>query len=375
MRAPLISTLIMPRSVTRNRERVVGPVTVWSSDDMADVAITEGSWDAFVAAAPHGYHEQTWLYGELRRQYGFEVHRVAVQRGGRIVAGAQMLARRTPIGRLAVLWRGPNAIEDHPDLLDEAVEAIDEEAERRGLVSIRVDTLPTQAAARSALERRGFSESEAWTGSRRSLVIPLVGDDEMLLSQIRRKTRYNMRLAGRAGVQVSVHGDELHPAFYELYLESSRHNSFVPFPQEYFRRVWEAFAPHGRAVQVIASLGGRAVSILLCMVSGRRLYPSWIGTDRAALERNLQVAGLMYYEAMRWGRDQGCELLDFQDAMPYKRLFSESEVVWPSPLRQFYGPLRGIRWRLLEASSSIAWLRRLVFSAASRNGLRPRMPY
>ncbi|MCC6907844.1 MAG: GNAT family N-acetyltransferase [Phycisphaerales bacterium] len=332
-------------------------------------------WNAFVAEALHGYHEQTYMYAMVRQNFGFACRHVFIRQAGRLVAGAQVLLRRTPIGLLAHVWRAPIAVEDQPELLDQAARAIDDAAREWRVASIRIDTLPTQDAARRALREQGFCPSDAWIGKKTSLVIPLVGSDDALLARIRRKTRYNMRIAAREGVDIRVEMTGKISEFYELYRQSAAHNGFVPFEQRYFEQIWRTFAPRGRAMMCTASLGDRPISMLLSMKCGERLYPSWIGTDRDALHRNLQVGGLLYYEAMRWGRDHGCSLLDFQDAMPYKRLYSDQELSWPVPMRKYYGPLRAARSRAVECSWSRPALRRSITAAAQRLGLRPRMPY
>jgi len=332
-------------------------------------------WDEFVAANPHGYHEQTSMYGRTREQYGFEVDRVIVREGSEVVGGAQILIQKTPVGKFAQVWRGPLGVDGDPKRLAQVVSLIDSMASQSGIVSMRVDLLPSQHAAEGALRDHGYESSRAWAGEKRSYVLRLTHSDDDLYARLPKKTRYNMRVAKRNGITIRHGGTHDIPDFYRLYLASAEHHGFRPFPYEYLSTLWRLFAPRRKMMLCFVSDAGQPIASLLSTISGNRLYASWTGTRREQDSSNLQVAGLLYHTASCWGRDHGCELLDLQDDHPYKRRYTKDLSTWPLPLRKFYGPARAIRKRLLEWSASNPPLRRLVHNVADRRNLRPRMPW
>ena len=71
-------------------------------------------WDRFVAQDPQGHLLQTWAWGELKGRFGWVPVRVAVERDGALVAGAQVLYRRLGPLTLAYAPKGPVLLDDDP---------------------------------------------------------------------------------------------------------------------------------------------------------------------------------------------------------------------------------------------------------------------
>jgi len=133
---------------------------VHSSDD--------DEWDRFLAANPFGYHEQTSQYATLRETYGFQHDRAVVRDDqGQIIGGASGLFRRTPIGSLGVIERGPVARDDDSRLLEQVVDEVSALAKRHRLASIRVNTFENQAHARGTCKGRVLRQPRL--GRRRDL--------------------------------------------------------------------------------------------------------------------------------------------------------------------------------------------------------------
>lgn len=332
-------------------------------------------WDEFIASASHAYHEQTSMYGRIREGFGFTCDRVVVRDDQRISGGAQVLVQNTPIGRFARVFRAPLALDDDPQMLGKVVDELELLAHRHSYASVRVDTLPTQTAAREALERAGYRASRAWAPPHRSLVIRLTYSDDELLSRMRRKTRYDVRFAQRAGVRIHTGDAASIDEFFQLYSMSASFQEYVPFAKEYFDYLLRLFGKHGKVILCIAFHDQEPLAAILSTVSGNRMYAGWIGTNRGNSERKFRAQTLLHFKAMCLGRDHGCDLLDLQDNRKYKRKFTDEEIEWPAPMRRFYGPLRGPRHRLMQWSSSNPYLHRMVRHASTRLGLHPRMPY
>jgi lipid II:glycine glycyltransferase (peptidoglycan interpeptide bridge formation enzyme) len=53
-------------------------------------------WNAFVAQEPSFALLQSWEWGDFKERLGWRAFRIAAEKQGRIVAGAQMLIRPVP---------------------------------------------------------------------------------------------------------------------------------------------------------------------------------------------------------------------------------------------------------------------------------------
>lgn len=72
----------------------------------------------------------------------------------------------------------------------------------------------------------------------------LTKTDEELLSGMREKTRYNIRLAERRGVAVRyADRKERIEIFWKLLKETAKRDGFSTHPKEHYEKLWEAFTP------------------------------------------------------------------------------------------------------------------------------------
>jgi lipid II:glycine glycyltransferase (peptidoglycan interpeptide bridge formation enzyme) len=337
--------------------------------DIARISAGDASddeWDRFLAAHPDGHHEQSSAHARQRAAAGFRADRVVLWEGGRVVGGFQALARRSPVGTLAVVRRAPLAEGDRPELLERLASELERLARRRSFVAVRVDTFPTQVAANSALERVGYRFTEQWHGNHDTRLLPLALDDEQLLARMKPKGRAAARGARRAGVTVTVGGEQGLADFFELYRMTASYHGFPHFPLAYFQSLWRLFGPVHRAQHFVAYQGGKAVAAICNCVAGGRLYYGWTGTARDPEHRKLKANFLLQLEAMIWGRDHGYTLYDLGGTAQFKDQLGGDQVVEPLPLRKSYGRLRRLRDGLADLSWSIPTLRRGVEIVAHR---------
>lgn len=362
MNALLSSTLRFPR-------RPEG------EDCIDDARIGDDEWDEFLARHPGSHHEQCSQYGRIRELYGYECHRVALRKRGRIIGGAQILVQSTPIGRLAVVLRGPLAVDDDPATMEQTVNKIDELARSRGYASIRAETFPTQAVARQALEKAGFETSRAWFGQRPSLLVSLDGSAQRLLEQMKPKGRYNIRLAARKGVMIQL-GDEASLAdFYRLHRLTAEHKEFPGFPFEYFQYLWKVFGARGRVQHFLACHGGKPVAAIFNALVDDRMYYCAGGLHRGPAESRLMANYLLHFHAMEWAGQQGCTHYDLIGVTRFKERIAHRTIYWPPPLRKNYGPGRALRRRLTSFSWEKPILRRSINRMARRFGYNKQLPW
>ncbi|MDQ3854961.1 MAG: aminoacyltransferase, partial [Chloroflexota bacterium] len=96
-------------------------------------------WDAFIASSEHGHLFQSWGWGELKRRSGWRPLRLAVERGGRIEAAAQVLIRSTFGLSFAYVPRGPVVRPDQSDVYRRLLDAMHESARSRHCVFLKVE--------------------------------------------------------------------------------------------------------------------------------------------------------------------------------------------------------------------------------------------
>ena len=175
-------------------------------------------------------------------------------------------------------------------------------------------------------ERGTFDEQEARNHALRgtpsrvqppdTVVVDVRPSEELLLAGMKSKTRYNVRLAIRKGVEVVAHNDEKAleqmPHWYALYRETARRDRIAIHPEEYYHRVVE------QSLLMRRSSGeGSAPRLTLYSAYHERellagiIVASWRGMSTYLYgagsnhKRNLMPAYLLQWTAMRGARDGG----------------------------------------------------------------------
>jgi lipid II:glycine glycyltransferase (peptidoglycan interpeptide bridge formation enzyme) len=210
-------------------------------------------------------------------------------------------------------------------LLDEVLAVLEADARRCHSLWIKIDPdlwlgcgaqaappEPAAAAALQVLQRRGWRESAEQIQFKNTVVVDLAADHETLLAAMKPKTRYNIRLAERKGVQVRAGQAADLAAFYTLYQQTSQRDGFLIRPFAYYRDVWSQFLAAGRAHVLLAEVQGVPTAGLLLFVFGRTAW-YLIGASSTA-GRELMPSHLLQWEAIRLARQLGCTRYDMWGA-------------------------------------------------------------
>jgi len=326
-------------------------------------------WDRFVATHPQAHVLQTAPWGQLKSRFGWEAERVALLEAGQPVAGGQMLYRRLPggVGRLAYVPRGPLVDWQSGQQLAALLEHMQARARAQGAIALTVEPdLPDEPLWRERLMELGLSPSPLGSVQpRRTLVVDLTPGEDEILAAMKSKTRYNVRLAGRKGVQVREAAASDLPAFYRLAATTGERNEFDIHAREYYEQAFHLFVPRGWARLLLAEVEREPVAALMVFALGRQAWYFYGASANAHREK--MPTYLLQWEAMRWARSQGCTEYDLwgvpdEEEKTLEESFTErSDGLWG-----VYRFKRGFGGRLLRSVG--AWdqaLRPLIYRLAT----------
>ncbi|TVS09417.1 MAG: GNAT family N-acetyltransferase [Gammaproteobacteria bacterium] len=342
---------------------------------MGTQEVPDDEWDAFVAGHPEGHHEQCAGFARHRADYGFGTARVVIRDRGEIVAGAQLLHRRSRLGRLSLLLRGPLVSTRHAEAAEDIGKAILVHAKRRGYAGLRVELFPTQSKCGSDLMRFGWAPLPIAPAQRQSCVVSLQSTREALLASMHYNVRrYSGGHKGQAELSIHNVGHEGLETFHKLYAETSEFHGFPRFQLSYFRYLWDVFGQADKLYCLLASLHGQPVAAVLNTVVGSRMYYGWGGMLRQPEVRHAKPNYPLHLAAMDIARARGLTHYDLTGISPFKQQFVSKTQAWPAPLQQYFGPTARLRWCLARN-----WRQPLLGRVAARLervlNENPRMPY
>ncbi|HSB89467.1 MAG TPA: peptidoglycan bridge formation glycyltransferase FemA/FemB family protein [Anaerolineales bacterium] len=260
--------------------------------------LSPDAWEAFLARHPDAHLLQSAAWGELKAHFGWEPVRLASSN-----AGAQLLLRRLAPGlTLAYVPRGPvgpwlSAL--LPDLVAEC--------RARGAFALKVEPeAPEGDPLETSLPAHGFLRAKHAIQPRRTIMVDLAGSEDELLDRMHPKTRYNIRLSERKGVQVRP-WDDLR-TFHHLLQSTGERDAFGVHSEAYYRRAYELFHARGECELLVAEHDGRPLAALMVFARGST---AWYFYGASSSEgRNLMPTYALQWEAMRWARGRGCSRYD-----------------------------------------------------------------
>lgn len=283
-------------------------------------------WDTFVDAHPWGHFLQSWGWGELKSSTSWHPLRLALWDTEReeIVAAAQVL-RRSPahipsrLGHLAYIPKGP-VLNWSPDsspgrhaLYHDLFSQLTPLMRSQGAIALQVE-LPHEIdaagsdVARSCMAAMHFHPTLP-IQPLRTILLDLSPDEETLLASMKEKWRYNIRLAGRKGVQIRAARtiDDVQ-AWYALLQTTSVRDRFGIHSFDYYWRAWQIFVPRNQAQLFLAEYDGRLLAgIFVGCMAKQAIYLYGASSNE---QRNLMPNYLLQWEAIRWARNQGASTYD-----------------------------------------------------------------
>ena len=267
---------------------------------------------------------QSWEWGELKSKYGWHADRLIWKdRTGVPVAAAQILHRN--IGKLfhmAYSPRGPVLAWSEGDLRNHVLQDLSAQARKRNAIFLKIDpailvnddshTVHTFRELKTELEVDGWRGSPEQVQFRNTFTLDLRPSEDELLANMKQKTRYNVRLAGRRGVSVRVGGTDDLALLYQMYAETSVRDGFVIRNQAYYEDAWQSFMSAKMAQPLIAEVEGNAVAALIAFRFGDTAYYLYgMSTEH---HREKMPNYLLQWEAIRWAKNLGCRTYDFWGA-------------------------------------------------------------
>ena len=146
---------------------------------------------------------------------------------------------------------------------------------------------------------------------RQTSLVDISGTPDTILSCFATKFRYNLRLAERHGVEVSIHSDDALqqlPRFQALLDQTAGRQGFRIHAVEHYRLMTEELTRDGMIRVAIAQKDGQDLAALLLIVcDGTATYLHGASSDQ---QRNLMAPHLLHWQAILHAKAVGCATYD-----------------------------------------------------------------
>lgn len=274
-------------------------------------------YENFVAAHPKGHFMQSCLWAKVKNSWQWEG---IIARGdkGEIKGTLSVLIRKVPFLPVTILYapRGPVCDLADQKTFHELMEGARALAKKHRAFVLKMD--PDVPASDAAFLEMAKAEGFALRGDGKNfdaiqprfvfrLYLQGRGEEEIMAS-FHSKTRYNIRVAQKNGVEV-LRGTKKDVArFHEIMTETGLRDSFVIRSKGYFENMMDALGEHIRLY--MAYYEKEAVAGTLCIHYGDKVWYLYGASSNAS--RNVMPNYLLQWEMIRWAVEKNCRVYDFR---------------------------------------------------------------
>ncbi len=271
---------------------------------------SDPEWDEFVGRAPEGQFQQTTAWAAYKSKSGWTPHRILVRKDGTIVAGYQILCRRSRGMLIGDLRKGPLIYDGNPALTEAVYRFLTRDASRLGLRALLVQA-PFPFPGDSELHRRlGLLEANPIRTPEATCLLNTSGDLELIRKRMSKNTRYQINKAEQRGMLVREGSDSDVPEFFSLMEGSCRRQHSAPNPATLtqFTAFWKAFRPLDAVRLLFAEFEGRKIAGAVLIHVGTKGYiwkKGWNSEHQDKFPNDL-----LYMEIIRRANELGIRTLD-----------------------------------------------------------------
>lgn len=244
---------------------------------------------------------------------------VYLEENNEIVAGMLILIQKIPFFNSTFLYapRGPVCNIEDINLVSKLVEEVEKLAKQYKAYVLKFD--PQYKYNEDIIKlykRKGFKVSKKDV-DHDQLIQPqneAVLDidnicEEDLMKKFGEKTRYNIRLSKRKGIEVYYSRDEKDlQTFYELYKITCIRDEIGCRPYEYFKRMLDAFDEEHLRIYITKHEEDK-LSAAIAITYGTEMFYLYGASSNE--KRNLMPNYSMQWEMIRWGIEKKCKTYNF----------------------------------------------------------------
>lgn len=304
-------------------------------------------WNEALTTFPDPPILQTWQWGEVKQRFGWQAeHMLWKNDQNQITAMALVLIRTlswrgfNPGWKVIYIPRGP-VLRDWSDLDNrkQVIGDIQAFAKQHSAIFVKIDPelevargLPGESNFKenpqalpilSELKSMGWIFSQEQIQFRNTVILDLSPPEDALLAQMKQKTRYNIRLAGRQGVTVRVGTRNDFDLMYQMYAETSLRDGFVIRDRAYYFRVWETFLQADMGIPLIADFDGNPTAGLwLFRFSRKAWFLYGMSTENY---REKMPSYKLQWETINAAKAAGCTSYDLWGAPDQ---FNDRDRLW-----------------------------------------------
>lgn len=276
----------------------------------------KSEWEEFLAKNDEANFLQSWYWGEFHGSLGKTIFRTGFYDDKTLVGVMLSVVEPAKRGRYLTVPGGPIIDWDKKNLHGVFVSEIKRIAKDEKCIFARVrPQLLENESSLKMFRSLGFVPSPTHLHAQLTTQLDITKPEEELMANMRKATRYEIRKGEKIGIKITTSQDEkLIKEFYDLQIETSKRQGFVPFSYEFLKNQFEVFAKNNLALLYRAEFGKKVLAeAFIIFYNNEAVYHYGASTDEG---RNYPGAYLIQWEAIREAKKRNIKRYNFWGVSP-----------------------------------------------------------
>lgn len=277
---------------------------------------SEKQWEDFLEKHPEANFLQSWYWGEFHEALGHQIHRTGFYKDSKLVGLMLSAVEDAKRGRYLTVPAGPIIDWEDSEQVKAFVEEIKRIAKSDGCVFVRVrPQLESSEYSKGVFAKHGFTSAPMHLHAELTSQLDITKSEEELLANMRKNTRYEIKKALNLGINVTTTTDSAAlKDFYDLQVETSKRQNFVPFSYKFLEEQFKVFSKIGKVLLYTAKFEGKILAQAFIIFYGQEAaYHYGASTEEG---RKYPGAYLIQWEAIKEAKKRGMTRYNFWGVAP-----------------------------------------------------------
>jgi peptidoglycan pentaglycine glycine transferase (the first glycine) len=274
-------------------------------------------YKSFIESHDKGHFMQGYEWAKVKSEWKWEAI-IERDSNGKIIGGLSVLIRPVPFLPFTLMYapRGPVCDIQDQNVLSALFDGIRLLAKKHKAYQFKIDpdVLSSNTMFLDTMKQFGFklsSSGKNFEGIQPRFVFRMNVSgkiqDEMM-STFHSKTRYNIRVAVKNGVEIKICDKQALDEFLPIMRETGKRDGFPTRPKAYFERMMDAFGSQCRLY--MAYFESKPIAGTIAIQYGDK---TWYLYGASANEyRNMMPNYLLQWEMIKWSIETNCNIYDFR---------------------------------------------------------------
>jgi len=245
---------------------------------------------------------QTWDWGEFQKSQGHTIFRFGVFKDDRVVSAYTVSFHAIPKTKYSIgtVLRGPKVD-------DAMLKTIKKIAQEQKAIFVKFEPDISKGNEKVQFPNLVISPKVAFYPH--TYKIDLTKSEDKLLESMHPKTRYNIKIANRHGVEIKeATNDKGFKIYLKLLLDTTKRQGFYLHTQKYHEDLWQVLKKTDIPHIMLASYQDKVLSaFMLFKFKDQLFYPYGASLD---IHREVMAPTLLMWESIKLGQKLNCKNFD-----------------------------------------------------------------